>query len=383
MKILLVGEYSRLHNSLKEGLLKLGHEVKIIGSGDHFKNYPVDYDITAKTVTSFALLRFIDKVLLRLLGFNFEQAERALRFFFFLPELKGFDAVQLINSDALNTHPSWETVLYKKLFAQNKKNFLLICGEDTPIIDVLLQNELKYSILTPYLNNRNEEGIKKHFRYSLKYISPSYRQLFDFVKSNSSKIITSDLDYQIPMQMIKTQTAFIANPINTDKISPIENPISDKIVIFHGVNKLSSIKKGSSFFEKALETISKKYPEKAEIITVNSLPYDDYQKILNKSHIVLDQVYGFDQGYNALEAMAKGKVVFTGAEKEFLDHYGLQEDEVAINALPDVDYLVQKLSFLIENPQKIITIGKNARSFIEREHDYITIAKRYLDVWEA
>ena len=31
MKVLLVGEYSRLHNSLKEGLQKLGHEVFIVG----------------------------------------------------------------------------------------------------------------------------------------------------------------------------------------------------------------------------------------------------------------------------------------------------------------------------------------------------------------
>lgn len=81
--------------------------------------------------------------------------------------------------------------------------------------------------------------------------------------------------------------------------------------------------------------------------------------------------------------MAKGKVVFTGAEKEFLEHYGLQEDEVVINALPDLDYLVMKLSFLIENPQEIIAIGKRARTFIEKEHHYIKIAEKYLKVWET
>ena len=48
MKILLVGEYSRLHNSLKEGLVSLGHEVIIVGCGDKFKQFPVDYSIYAK-----------------------------------------------------------------------------------------------------------------------------------------------------------------------------------------------------------------------------------------------------------------------------------------------------------------------------------------------
>ena len=48
MRILLIGEYSRLHNSLKEGLLHLGHDVTLVGDGDDFKNYPVDYSIDSK-----------------------------------------------------------------------------------------------------------------------------------------------------------------------------------------------------------------------------------------------------------------------------------------------------------------------------------------------
>ena len=42
MRILLVGEYSRLHNSLKEGLQALGHEVTLVSTGDEFKNFPSD-----------------------------------------------------------------------------------------------------------------------------------------------------------------------------------------------------------------------------------------------------------------------------------------------------------------------------------------------------
>jgi glycosyltransferase involved in cell wall biosynthesis len=59
----------------------------------------------------------------------------------------------------------------------------------------------------------------------------------------------------------------------------------------------------------------------------------------------------------------------------------LEEDTVAINALPDVDYLVGKLSWLIEHPEEILKISKNARAFIEREHDYKDIAKTYINVW--
>ena len=47
MRILLVGEYSRFHNSLKEGLQKLQHDVTLIGRADSFKNYPIDISLEA------------------------------------------------------------------------------------------------------------------------------------------------------------------------------------------------------------------------------------------------------------------------------------------------------------------------------------------------
>ena len=37
MRILLVGEFSRLHNSLKAGLVAQGHDVILVNNGDGFK----------------------------------------------------------------------------------------------------------------------------------------------------------------------------------------------------------------------------------------------------------------------------------------------------------------------------------------------------------
>lgn len=128
--------------------------------------------------------------------------------------------------------------------------------------------------------------------------------------------------------------------------------------------------------------MKKKYPDKVSIITVENIPYKEYISAYNSAHILLDQVFAYDQGYNALEAMAKGKVVFTGAEKEFLELYHLEEDEVCINALPDVEDLFQKMEDLILHPEKLTSISENARSFVEREHNYISVSKKYLDTWE-
>jgi len=377
MKILLVGEFSRLHNSLKEGLLSLNHTVSIIGSGDDFKEFPVDYSIAPRIFLSSSLLKFFNKVFFKLFKSDLRLLERGIRFYFLLPKLKNYDIVQLINSDAIETYPFASRYLLQKLFHQNKKISLLICGEDTPIIEYLLKNEMKYSILNPLIADQN---LKKDYNYSLKYIQPNYRKTFDFIHRKTSTIITSDLDYKIPMKKMGYDSQFIPNPINTDKIEYKPLIIDTKIIIFLGINESSSVKKGTVFFEKALEIIKEKYPTQVETIVTRSIPYKQYIETYNKAHILLDQIYGYDQGYNALEAMAKGKVVFTGAENEFYKEYNLTE-KVAINALPNVDCLVNELTYLIENPNELIAIGKRARSFVEKEHHYIKIAEKYLETW--
>ena len=379
MKILLLGEYSRLHNSLKAGLQQLGHNVTLVATGDSFKNYPADLSFKPRLTQSTLFFKFIKKAVYKLTKINLEHTEAGIRFCFLLPRLKGYDAVQLINSNALQTHPSWSRFLLKRVFRQNKKIFLLVCGDETPVIDALLQNKLKYDILTPY---RKHPQLEKNFTYSLKYTTPPYRKLYNFVSKNSQAVIASDIDYTIPLQMMGVAFTHIPNPVLTSEYTNTINTVKDKVVIFLGINRLNRIRKGVDYFEKALAQIEKKYKDKVVILTTENVPYTEYIAQYKKAHILLDMVYAYDQGYNALEAMAQGKVVFTGAETEFLKRYALAEDEVCINALPNVTYLVDKLSYLIENPQEIERIGQNAQAFVKREHDYVTVAKKYEEVYK-
>mgnify|MGYP003591054137 FL=1 len=379
MKILLLGEYSRLHNSLKEGFVTLGHEVSIVGCGDKFKQFPVDYSIYARICNDNKIANLLYRGIRKVIGLDFEKIEKAIRFYLLIPKLNDYHHLQLINSDALETYPILSRFLYKKLFKNIQSRSLLICGDETPIVDYLIKKEFKYSVLTPYFE---DNSIEKEFQFPLKYRKNSYRKTFDWLKENCQNLITSDLDYEIPMRKMGFQTTFIPNPINTDTIAFQNVEIEDKIVIFLGINRLSYIKKGIIYFEKALEIIQEKHADKIEIIVTENLPYKEYISKYNKAHILLDQVFAYDQGYNALEAMAKGKVVFTGAETEFLNQYHLQEDEVCINAVPDENEIGVKLSFLIEHPEKMIKISKNARNFIEKEHNYSVIAKKYLACWE-
>ena len=377
MKILLIGEYSGLHNSLKDGLQLNGHSVTLLGTGDGFKNYPVDIEVKS-TIFEIPFLKFIAKIIDKLLKFSLNDFELGFKAYLKIKTLKDFDIVQLINENAFKTTPWLETILVKKILKNNKNLFLLSCGVDYISVKYALENKFKYSILTPYLNDKL---LLKKYRHILKYNSSEFKKLHRYIYKNIKGVISSDLDYHIPLIGEKKYLGMVPNPVNLKKLSYDFVEIEDKVIIFHGINSKNSTKKGNDYFIRAMEIIKKKYKESVEYIEVQDLKYRDYMKSYCNCHIFLDQVYAYDQGYNALEAMAKGKVVFTGAEKEWLEHYGVSEDGIAINALPDVNYLVEKLSILIENPKKIKDISINARKFIEDHHSYDNVANIYESKW--
>jgi glycosyltransferase involved in cell wall biosynthesis len=377
MRILLIGEYSRLHNSLKKGLLELGHEVLLVGTGDLFKNYPVDISIKPKFLTNKPFPHFIRKLFFKLIKKDLAHWEIGYRFEKLLPQLKGYDVVQLINSHSIGTLPKKERKLLKVLFAQNKKIFLMACGDDYPVIRHYLEGNQRYHILTPYLENKG----KNYANFSLKYMSPKFKSLFDFVYEHAKAVIPSDIDYKLSWTNWKKVTPVIPNPILIPKTY---NPIDckdRKVIIFLGINSLNYLKKGYQYFENALDKLQKNHPGKIEIRRTKNLPFDEYVKHLDTCDILLDAIFYYDQGYNALEAMARGKVVFTGAETEFMEHYNLKH-RVCINSLPDVDQIYSELESLVLNPEKINEIGKKARKFIEQEHHHKTVAKKYIQVWK-
>ena len=379
MKILLIGEYSNLHNSLKQGLQKNGFEVTLLSTGDGFKNFDSDIPIKSSLFEN-KFLKLIAKLIDRLIGVSLNEIEIFIKAIFKINKLKGFDIVQLINERSFGTSPRLEKTILKYIFKNNKKVFLLACGVDTVSIKYASEKKFRYSILSPYFKNKNLKG---EFKHTVKYLNSNYLMLGEYVRDNVKGIISSDLDYHIPYENFNKYLGMIPNPVNIDKLKKSEINKKNKIFILHAINSKNKIKKGNEFFEKSLILIEEKYKNKIKIVKTIDRPYSEHIINVNECDILLDQVYAYDQGYNALEAMALGKVVFTGAEKEWVEFYNIKEDSIAINALPDISKIVEKLSWLIENPLQLKSISKNARKFIEEHHDYKNIANKYLKTWKT
>lgn len=377
MKILLFGEYSGFYNALKEGLLKNGHTVLLTGRNDGFKNYPLDLSLEP-TFFKKRIPNIFRQIIYKLTKHDISGIEIFFKFMKNKNLFKNHDIVHLINERPFQINKHLEIKLLKYIFKNNKNVFLSACSDDYLYINYLLKNK-HYNILTPYFNNKK---LKKHFKHTFKYLSNHNSKIHNLVFNNIKAVVPTDFDYVMAYRNHYKSTHLIPYPIKINSLKYSLPELSDEIIIFHGINRVNYYKKGNDVFEKALEIIQNKYNDKIDIITVESLPYKQYIESYNKAHILLDQVYAYDQGYNALEAMAKGKVVFTGAEQEWLQHFNLKPDTVAINTIPNPEYIAKKLEWLILNPKKIIEISKNARTFIEEHHNCNKIAKLYEKVWD-
>src|SRR5690554_2596704 len=232
MKILLVGEYSRLHNSLKEGLQALGHEVTLVSTGDQFKKFPSD--ILLKRRFNSGLAKKIKVGIYKISGVDITSIDLKKQFFKHKKKFQDFDVVQLINESPFSISAKEEKKIISFLVKNNKKLFLLSCGADYSSVKLSFDKKLRYSIFTPFFDGKISE---KDFGPALKYLQPEFMDLHEFIFNVMDGVIASDLDYHIPLEGQEKYRGMIPNPINTSILEFQPISIDGKIKIFHGINR--------------------------------------------------------------------------------------------------------------------------------------------------
>lgn len=354
MKILLLGEFSGLYKNLKEGLEELGHEAHIASSGDGFKKINNDIDFSS------AIPGFFGKV------------HAKINPLIFLPKLKNYDVVQLVNPFCFYYSPLFNNILFDKIIEQNEKFFMSAAGDDAYFWRYG-RKRLKYSPFDDYL----KYDVKKDH-----HILESKR-LFDFNSSlveKSRGIIPIMYEYEESYRDSLKRLKTIPIPINVNKIKYKENVVKDKLVVFHGLNRYGF--KGTRFVEEAFSILKEKYPNDLELIIKGNMPLNDYLELMSRTNIVIDQTNSHSCGVNGIYALAMGKVVLGGAEPESLASHGVKESPV-INILPSVTSIVDEVEKLLETKNKIKLLGESSRQYAEDVHSHIKVAEKYVQLWNA
>ncbi|EOV6166314.1 MULTISPECIES: glycosyltransferase family protein [Citrobacter] len=371
MRILLVGEFSGVHTQLSKALKESGHFVTTISDGDAYKNFPRDITIPSKNHKSKILL-LVDYF------FDFLGVKGLFSYFKYkrlLSKLSGFDIVQFINPAPLSAFGSLASILLiRKISKQNKKLVLCALGDDYRWVNACLHGNYKYSAL----DNLNLKTLPKYL-YTLKYkYGIFYKQLQWYVEAKCSAIIPGLIDYQIAYEKHPKLTKIVRLPLHTCDYNIDVDKIkrkSEEIIIFHGWQIGKEFRKGNYLFDDAMKVILDKYgKDKIKYVVCKSVPYQQYLELLSGADIFLDQVYSYDYGVNGLLGMAYCSVVFSGFEDN--------ADNIGVNAIPDLQNLIGKLSFLIENPSEIEKIKCNAYNYFLENHNAKNIANEYIKIWE-
>ena len=365
MKILLIGEYSNVHWTLAEGLRTLGHKVCVVSNGDFWKNYK----------RNISLIRKYNKPG----GISY-----LLKTYLTLPFLCGYDIVQLINPMFLELKAERIFPIYKFLRKHNKKIFLGAFGMDAYWV--------KCATATPRIFrysdfNIGEKEILNDYTCAqiADWQETPKAKLNEMIAKDCNGIIAGMYEYHTAYkEEYKEKLTYIPFPID---IKPDKSKAgysgNRRLRFFIGIQRNRSIYKGTDIMLRALEKLYNEHPDKCEILKAENVPYEQYSKMIEDCDILLDQLYGYSPGMNALLALAKGKIVVGGAEEECYEIIGEKNLRPMVNVIPDEQDVYNKLRSLLLNKESIAEMQINSMEYIERHHQPQHIAKKYIEFWES
>ncbi len=202
------------------------------------------------------------------------------------------------------------------------------------------------------------------------------------IAQNCDGIIAGLYEYYASYQpYFGEKLKFIPFPIDLGTITPKTTEKHDKVRFFIGIQKTRNEYKGTDIMLRALERVVREFPDKAEMVKVESVPFSKYQNLMNSSDLILDQLYSYTPAMNALLAMAKGIIVVGGGEEENYEILGEKELRPIVNVLPNEESVYQALKDIVLHSERIPLLSRQSVEYIRKYHDSVKVAQSYLDFW--
>lgn len=372
MKILLIGEYSNVHNTLAQGLRELGHQVTVASDGDGWKNYPRDIDLSRNPNSPTGRMSFL------------------WRLFKALPRMRGYDVVQLINPVFLELKAERIMPFYRYLRRHNRKIVMGAFGID--YYWAKINTELKPLRYSDFNFSDKVRTDHEALLYRNEWIGTPKQSLNQAIAADCDGIPAGLYEYWATYnevhdicpdgREIRDKMRFIPYPIVLPEIihtSYYGGPLR----LFIGISRGRSAYKGTDIMLDAAQAIKEKYPDRVELRVAQGVPFDEYRRMMDGSDAILDQLYSYTPSMNSLLAMSKGIIVIGGGEPENYDILGEHQLRPIINVLPDRQSVYDQIEQLVLHPERIPELKRQGVEYIKRHHDYIKVAQQYLDFYSG
>lgn len=365
MKILLLGEASFVHSTLRKGFSELDHDVILMSDGNKRNNCPRDIDLRrnmkwGKLSGIFLLFKLLVNC----------------------RKLFGNDIVQIQNFQFVPLKVWLNNILLILLKLGNKKIVKCCLTDDIIVFRSQANGMLKYSdthIGTIAINEEeNKERIAEQMR-------PEYIRYCEYANKKADALLPCLYEYyvyyNIPEYKDKLYYMPLPMEIPNDVFTHIHK-VQFPIKVLVGIQEKRDYIKGAAKIAKYIERLSQENPGNIEIKKVYDVPYDDYCKMLDEADVLVDQLYSYTPSMNSLAAMAHGAVVIGGGEEEYYDFIGEKTLRPIINVRPmDDEYNMNMLRNTLLYPEKIEQMKYEGIEFIRKHHDYLLIAKQHIELY--
>lgn len=385
MRILLFGEYSNVHHTLCEALRRAGHEVLLISDGDGWKDYPRDIDLHRKQEGPLGSLRYLTE----LVGL--------------MPKLKGYDVVQIINPIFLDVKAPWNKRMFDYLKKHNGIVSVGCFGDDYYVISRMQDD--KFLSYTDFYAAGKVIDHEVNRRRIQTWTQGSKAELTQYVMSKADCMVPCLYEYWkvYDTPEFQDRLRYIPLPIDVRNMKPLAlKDSSSKVRILFAAQKRRGQMKGTDQLEPLFDRLAKELPDRVELHKIESVPFEEYQRLVAEADVVVDQLYSFTPAMAALESMSQGKVVISGYEPEyrrFLEGLKIEESAapslttsenpesllespgiVNLRPFDDVrNYEIMKETLTDIN--KIAQLQRNSQAFVRKYHDADDVARQFVEFW--
>lgn len=360
MKFLFIGDYSNFHVSLAAELRRQGHQAVVISSGSRCMDTARDIDLRRSP---------------GLLG----GMKYLYRIFSLLPQMRGYDVVQLINPNFLDLRPGKIRYLFNELRKHNSLVMLSLAGSDPVIVKSCCDAQLlRYS---EYRVGKDKSPFSLENPFNeMEWTTVEMMNHCRDVYERTDGAISCLYEYHLSAKnIIGDKLAYTGIPIDAEAIAYSPLPLKDKVNIFVGIKSEYKSFKGTDRLLVAARKVESECPNECRVTVVDNLPYAEYMKQLESADIVLDQLYSYTPATNALGAMAMGKVAVSGAEPEFYDFIDEKELCPIINVVPDDEQIYKTIKDLVSDRDRLQRLSLQGRAFVEKHNSSSVVVERYLN----
>ena len=388
MRILLFGEYSNVHHTLCEALRRAGHEVLLISDGDGWKDYPRDVDLRRTKEGPVGSLMYLSKLAT------------------LLPKLRGYDVVQIVNPIFLDVKARWNRWVFDYLKRNNGILSVGCFGDDYYVISRMQDD--KYLAYTDFyaagkaidheVNRRRiaawTKGPKAELtQYVMQHADCLVPCLYEYWKVYDTPEFHSHLRYiplpidvsppSLPSDATRGSAPSSPRSVCCDAIAtPAPSSPSSLVRLLFASQKLRGQMKGTDQLEPLFDKLAQEFPDIIDLCKIESVPFEQYQRLVAEADVVVDQLYSFTPAMGALESMAQGKVVISGYEPEYRQFIDGPQESGIINLRPfDDAHNYEVLRTTLTDRNKIARLQSSSQAFVRKYHNADDVARQFVEFW--